>query len=205
MGLILIPAFALYVLISIITVVCVIIFARKRKKNVWLWGGCAAFIMCNLIFWDWIPTVAVHEYYCSSQAGFWVYKTADQWKVENPGVLETLPKPRPTGSPLESTKFDDNHGERDIFHRNDRFDLIVTRQDLFDLLPIIRKEEELKDVKKDEVLARYVDFSAGHTIRHKSDRLPGGIKIWLNNENCNGGRINEDAFWTFSENFNGEK
>jgi hypothetical protein len=35
-------------------------------------------------------TVAVHQYYCAKDAGFWVYKTLGQWKAENPGVMETL-------------------------------------------------------------------------------------------------------------------
>jgi hypothetical protein len=204
MGLILLPLFALYVLISIIIVICAIIFAKKHKRNVWLWGGGAAFIMYNLLFWDWIPTVAVHKYYCSTQAGYWVYKTADQWKAENPGVLETLPKPKPTGVPLESIKFDNYHGERDIYHLNDRLSWIVTRHDIWHVLPIIRKEEVVKDVKKNEILGRYVDFSTGHTILHKSDRLPGGIKLWLNSGNCSGGRVNEDKMGDFFTKFYGE-
>ncbi len=177
MGLILLPAFALYVLISIITVVYAIVFAKKRKKNVWLWGGGAAFIMYSLLFWDWIPTVAVKQYYCSTQAGFWVYKTADQWRAENPGVLETLPKENPAGSPSESKQTDDRPGEMDIYHLNDRFEWIVKWQDMSQLLPIIREEQEVKDVKKNEVLARYVDFSTGHLVENKTTNLPGGIKL----------------------------
>ncbi len=205
MGLILIPAFVLYLLISIVIVACVIIYAALHKKKFLLWGFVAAFIMYNLLFWDWIPTVVVHKYYCSTQAGFWVYKTADQWRAENPGVLATLSKPLPTGSSKESEQLDGGQGEIDTFHRNDRFDLTVKRQDMSQLLPIIRIEELIKDVTKNEVLARYVDFSTGHTIIHKTDRLPGGIKIWLNSQHCRGGGINDDAFWKFSENFNGEK
>lgn len=204
MGLILVPAFALYVLISIITVVCVIIFAKKRKKNLWLCGGVAAFVMYNLLFCDWIPTVAVRQYYCSSQAGFWVYKTADEWKAENPGVLETLPKENPAGSPTESIQFDNRHGEMDTYHLNDRFSWIVTWQDVSHLLPIIRTVELVKDEKKNEILARYVDFSTGHTIIHKTDRLPGGIKLWLNSGNCSGGRSNASKMRKFVIKFFGE-
>jgi hypothetical protein len=205
MEFILIPALALYTLISFITVICAIIFAIKRKKNAWLWGGVAAFIMYSLLFWDWIPTVAVKQYYCSTQAGFWVYKTADQWKAENPEILATLSKPLPTGSPKESKQLDGGQGEVDTFHRNERFDLIVKRQDMSQLLPIIRKEEIIRDVKKNEVLARYVDFSTGHLVENKTTNLPGAIKLWLNSQHCRGGGINDDAFWKFSENFNGEK
>ena len=90
MGLVIFAALGLYLLISIGVVAWAIWYARKHNKNIWLWGFGAAFIMYNLVFWDWIPTVVAHKYYCSSEAGFWVYKTLDQWKAENPGVLEGL-------------------------------------------------------------------------------------------------------------------
>ena len=33
---------------------------------------------------------AQHQYYCAKDSGFWVYKTLDQWKVDNLKVLDTL-------------------------------------------------------------------------------------------------------------------
>ena len=60
------------------------------RKQRWLWATGGFLIVYLPLFWDWIPTIAVHQYYCAKDAGFWVYKTLDQWKVENPGVMETL-------------------------------------------------------------------------------------------------------------------
>jgi hypothetical protein len=31
-------------------------------------------------FWDWLPTVAAHRYYCWKDSGFAVSKTLDQWR-----------------------------------------------------------------------------------------------------------------------------
>ena len=42
------------------------------------------------VFWDHIPTLVMHKYYCETEAGFWIYKTLEQWKLENPGVSDTL-------------------------------------------------------------------------------------------------------------------
>ena len=82
--------FIVYLLLS----VAVILFAVKRAKaserRPWLWGGIAALVMYNVVFWDWIPTVLVHKYYCETEAGFWVYKTVDEWRAENPGVMERV-------------------------------------------------------------------------------------------------------------------
>ncbi len=81
---------ALYLLISIGMIWLVTRWAGKRGRSKWRWGLFAAFVMYNLVFWDLIPTYVVYKYYAHTKAGFWVYKTPEQWKEENPGVAETL-------------------------------------------------------------------------------------------------------------------
>lgn len=59
--------------------------ARKRgwsRNKSWL-GAMYVFLLVYLpVFWDWIPTVVVHKYYCETEAGFWVYKTVDdRWLI----------------------------------------------------------------------------------------------------------------------------
>ena len=90
MGFVIIIALALYLLISMGVVAWAISYAKKSGKSTLRWGCGAALAMYLLVFWDWVPTVVAHKYYCSTQAGFWVYKTPEQWKQENPGVMETL-------------------------------------------------------------------------------------------------------------------
>lgn len=183
MGLILVPAFVLYVLISIITVVCAIIFAKKRKKNIWLWGGITAFIMYNLVFWDWLPTVAVHNYYCSNQAGFWVYKTADEWKAENPQAIETL-------TPYDGKQLDntgDMNNYKDTYHLNNRFNWVVKHNGKY-FINLWRHDQEIVDTKNNEVLARYVDFS---TSQERVQAGWAGWKLWLANEHCASGAMNQ--------------
>lgn len=87
-GLLVFGALGLYLLISIGVVLWAIRHAHKSGKSGKLWGWGAAFVMYNLMFWDWIPTVVAHKYLCATQSGFWVYKTLDQWKEENPGGEE---------------------------------------------------------------------------------------------------------------------
>jgi hypothetical protein len=90
MGILILGIAGIYLLISIIVVSLVVRLARKNGLRVKRWGWGAAFVMWLIPFWDWLPTIAVHQYYCATQSGFWVYKTLDQWKKENPGVFETL-------------------------------------------------------------------------------------------------------------------
>jgi predicted PurR-regulated permease PerM len=60
----------------------------KSRRILTVAGG---FLLVYLpVFWDHIPTLIMHKYYCEKEAGFWVYKTLEQWKTENPGVIEGL-------------------------------------------------------------------------------------------------------------------
>ena len=201
-GLAYIVFFAIYLGISILVVRGTVKFARRHEKNVFLWGTVAAFIMYNLVFWDWIPTVATHQYYCASESGFWVYKPFDQWKAENPGVMQGLVANE--RAPYRTERFDDGHVETHTYFLNDRFNWIVTQQDISRFLPIIRTEQQVKDVKNGEVLARYVNFSAGSSVKNTVGP-PGPLKFWLSSSNCNGGSGNRSLFWQFTEKFNGKE
>lgn len=90
LGLVVLFVIGLYLAISALVVWLAARWAKKRGRRGWVWGGVAAFALYNLVFWDLIPTLVMHKYYCATEAGFWVYKTPEQWVKENPGVAETL-------------------------------------------------------------------------------------------------------------------
>ena len=89
-GLLFVFAFGIYLVVSVCVVKATVSWARKNGRGVKRWGFAVAFSMYLLVFWDHIPTLLLHKYYCATKAGFWVYKTSEQWKKENPGVAETL-------------------------------------------------------------------------------------------------------------------
>lgn len=202
MGLVVFCVIGLYLLTSIAAVVGAIVYARRHGKSATRWGSGAALVMYLLVFWDHIPTLATHKYYCEKEAGFWVYKTLDQWKAENPGVMEALPIPGLAGSPTKNEQFDGGYGQMDTYLLNERFNWAVSQRDILRLLPIIRIEQEVKDAKKNEVLARYVDFATGNTVKNTVGP-PGPLKFWLSNQHCSGGGSNQDALRKFRDNFYG--
>ena len=61
-GLMVFGALGLYLLVSIGVVLWAIGHARKHGKSAKRWGWGAVFVMYNLVFWDWLPTVAMHKY-----------------------------------------------------------------------------------------------------------------------------------------------
>lgn len=192
MGFIVVVAMGVYLLISIGVVTWAISHAKQNGLSVKKWGWGAALVMYLIPCWDWIPTVAVHQYYCATESGFWVYKTPEQWKAENPGVMETLvannvwPHERIDG--------------KDVAVINQRMRLIYAAQDELFLhrWPDIR---ELVDAKNNEVLARYVDFS---TSQERGQAGWSGWKFWLHSESCTSRRSGAIEFGNFYLKFKGD-
>ena len=182
MGVVILGAIALYLIVSLVVVILAARAAKKRGKSPWRWSGAAALIMYLLVFWDHIPTVVAHKYYCEREAGFWVYKTLDQWKAENPGVAETLV----TNKRASSTRQGDMGNYVDTYSLNQRFNWVVKKTGPL-LLNRWRWEKEVIDTKTNEVLVRYVDFSTGSGFLGGPPRL---LRFWLQSDHCIGGQSN---------------
>ena len=156
---------------------------RKR----WL-GAAYGFLIVYLpVFWDWIPTVVAHHYYCSTESGFWVYKTPEQWKQENPGVMETLVEDK--HSPFMRNGDDENHTDTQII--NQRFRWITEKRRMVFLLPAYEWKREILDANNGEVIARHIDFSSG--------KGRDSLKFWVNTESCSDGIKNRNALYHFVE------
>jgi len=166
-------------------------YAKRTGRNKWRWGLIGFLVVYLPIFWDWIPTVVTHQYYCATEAGFWVYKTPEQWKSENPGVMEGLTTQRVWQH--------DHAGGGDVVHINQRFDLVYKKEgELF--LHRWRWQRKLVDTKTNETLAQYVDFSTGNGFITSPD-IP--LKFWMQNGYCYGGRDKAIKFGELTIQFKG--
>lgn len=196
-GLIVIVIFAAYLAVSVAVVMGARRIARRDGKSPARWGWAAALVMYLIPFWDWLPTVAMHQYYCATEAGFWVYKTPEQWMKENPGVMEGLVEyPR---SPSKRDGDMENYTDTNLL--NDRFNWLVKHQGKF-LFNRWRHEQEVVDIKAGEVLARYVDFSTSQWRRGPGFGAS-GWKFWLDSRHCNDGEISQDALRNFKNSIRG--
>jgi hypothetical protein len=90
-GLMFLGFFAVYFFVSFLVVKGTVSWAKKRGRSRWGWGVLVAFLMYNLVFWDWIPTVVLHRQYCEFDGGTTVYKTPAAWAIENPSLVGNLP------------------------------------------------------------------------------------------------------------------
>lgn len=194
MGFVVIVAMGIYLLISFGVVASAISYAKKNSKNTKRWGLGAALAMFLIPFWDWIPTVGVHQYYCMKDSGFWVYKPLDQWKAENPGVMEGLTTQRVW--PHQYLGDDNNYVVTESV--NQRLNLI-TKKDRELFLYRWRWERDLVDTKTNELLARHVDFSTGNGHIGGEPEL----RFWLHSDHCINGRNMAIRFGNFFEQFKG--
>ncbi|WP_371367549.1 hypothetical protein ACA097_27805 [Pseudomonas sp. QL9] len=186
-----------YLIVSVIVVVIAVKSARSNGKSAWRSGAVVTLVMSIIPFWDWIPTVLAQRYYCRVEAGFWVYKTLDQWGKENPGVFEGLVY----NSESHGDYSRDHDDFRLEFKLNDRFAWIVRRQGK--LFPNRwRHEQELVDISDGTVLARYVDFSTSSEA--PSAGWP-GWKLWLASRGCLDGEKDKGLMWEFVDQFKGRR
>ena len=178
LGLVVIAFITAYLVISALVVLFAARWARKHNRNPWVWGGVAAFAIYNLVFWDLIPTLAMHKYYCATEAGFWVYKTSEQWVKENPGILETL-KPYPPSKIYGDEKISFEFKGGTVTQFNDRFGSWSKWDKNLNGLLIDRLETGIVDVQKKEFLV--------HSSRFLSGPRGAGVlwKSWLNQSSCN--------------------
>ncbi len=149
-GLLFLIFFTVYVVISIVVIFVIAKLAKKLGRSPWVWGLFIAFIMYNLVFWDWIPSVVLQDYYCKTEGGSWLYKTPEKWAEENPG---------------ENPIWNDSGGTKSIgddilfYDLNERITSFQKRSVRWP--SIVMYESTLVDKKTKEVLLRKISFECG--------------------------------------------
>lgn len=157
LGLAVLGILAVYLLVSGLVVWLAARWAKRRDRRPWVWGGVAAFAMYNLVFWDLIPTLVVHKYYCATEAGFWVYKTPEQWAKENPGGLERLSqRADPSAENLNKLPLPANTNRTGL---TQRFFKDVTEEKVF--LSMHKRGEKFYDAESSGLIASSVEFILG--------------------------------------------
>ena len=152
------------------------------KSRCWV-AAAGGFMAVYLpVFWDHLPTLVSYQYSCTVDAGFWEYKTIEQWKKENPGIAETLVAVEGL-SP--ATRQGDMQNYTDSYPLNQRFSRVSRKAGP---LPINRWrwEYEIVDTKNGEVLARSVDFSTGNGFIGWANPP---LRIWLQIGYCEDGGL----------------
>jgi hypothetical protein len=175
MSLVIIPAIALYVICVVALPIFMFRWARRRKwatRRRWTAAVAGLLILTVPVFWDWAPTVWLHSHYCHSYAGLTVNKAPRQWSDENPGIVETLVRPKILSQTGSWPDF--------AIDLNDRLRREV--RSIKKPLSLSEDRELIVDKKTGEVLVQLIDFStsqSGSSIDSFRD-----IKVWMRRESC---------------------
>jgi len=176
-GLAILAAFAVYVTLLFLAVRWAARRARASGRSPRLWGGAMAAAILLPVFWDWLPTVLVHEYYCRTKTFARVYKSAEQWKAEHPAEAAQI---GPVKDLLEV------RGTTRRRMLNSRFAL--DREDWSTaLLPVASSTYRIVDTAVGEVVVEANEFAAGHRRMSERPRDWQMPKLWLERDTCGSG------------------
>jgi hypothetical protein len=177
MGVAILLAFAVYLALLLLVVRWAVHRARATGKSPLLWGGAAAAAIVLPVFWDWIPTILVHEYYCETKTFARVYKTAEQWKAEHPADAVKI-------TPAKSV-FEDADGIART-RLNSRF--VLDREDSpTALLPIRIGTYRIVDLQTGEVMVEANQVGAGYGSISVGGTDWRVFKFWLSRPSCGQG------------------
>lgn len=175
-GLAVIMAFSLYLVLSYIVVRMAARYAREHGRSSKRWGWGAALVMYLLVFWDWIPTIIAHHYYCATEAGLWADKTVEQSRKDNAKMAEPLP----LSNVLVPIHQGDGDNWTNTYILNQRIRQVGKH--LGPMFPHVwRYETELVDIKDQKTLVRLIDFSAS---QNRAGGGWNGWKFWLSAHHC---------------------
>jgi hypothetical protein len=178
LGIVLFGALGLYIIVVIACVGLAARAAKQRGANPWVWGTLGGLAIYLPVFWDHLPTVLAHNYYCKKDAGFRIYKTLAQWEVEHPGVARTLTF---RTIPALDDIVDRPDGSR-RYRLNERF--IMERQSHpIGALSTTKHDERFLDVKTGEMLAERVSVTSGYGTTAVARDIR-SYKFWLSLDPC---------------------
>ena len=175
-GLVFLAVFVVYLLVSLWLILVAVRSARARGIAGWKFGAPVALVMYLLVFWDHVPTMLLHDYECRNKAGLVVYKTAEQWKLENPSESMLV---KPFVGYANFRRSDGTHG----YWLNDRFTYESTPHPL-SFLPVYRVVDAIVDSRTKAVLLRRTSIESGYRSLGIIDDWR-AFKFWVNGKSCN--------------------
>ena len=132
---------------------------KKSVSRGWLWGLIVFVIYNAPLGYQIGPALVMKPYLCATEAGFWLYKTPEQWKAENPGVAETLKAFERTDTRVikhKDAKYLGEYDETLIFHLNQRFNEATEYR--YIAKNFVRKKGVILDTKANEIMAVKIDY-----------------------------------------------
>jgi hypothetical protein len=148
--------------------------------------GAIGFLAVYLpVFWNLVPTIFVHRYYCERDAGLFVQMQADKWYANNQAKVELINKlPRNLREATSPTIL-----LPDGFSRFTHFNDLLASDFKSEQLPawsvdLRRQTWRTVDARTGAILASVIDYQTGRET---------DLRFWLRNSTCFNRRSFVDA------------
>jgi hypothetical protein len=142
----------------------------------------------------------MHKYYCSTQAGFWVYKTPEQWMKENPELTVEDLKPYIEGDKDRYVVlYAGTSNAVGVTKINKRIFKAFDIKKIEGLLPIQKQIDYFYDSKTDLRIATLIDITNGYGNPMTTGGIL-GFKGWLTRDGCESPRLDRKNLNQYSQN-----
>lgn len=165
--------------------------SRKRAFGYAVLGFLAVYLP---LFWDHLPTLVMHQYYCAKDAGVTIYKTPEQWIKVHESELDKL-RLDDMKERITATYTSDGWTRR-MLNREVSFD--TRNYDVkFGWIYISGGEARYYDVNRNMILASRKSYSSGRGHFESDD-----LRLWMNFGGCKlNNESNDTAFYAISDKY----
>lgn len=165
-----------YFIISLILVFTAWRKADQNNRKGWLAGLIVAFVMYNLVFWDWIPVVLKHKHYCKTDAGFWTYQSPEEWVNNNRKLSKQIWYAQGQRK-VESLKRENGQETVRIWYGDNIYHEFEYDRNFAHAIK--RIEQRLFDANAEKLLARSVQYTRGDSNLSLGANGFTDYKFWL--------------------------
>lgn len=152
---------------------------RGSRKRAWAYATIAFLAVYLPVFWDHIPTVLAHRYYCAKDGGLTVYKDPKVWLAEHKDELESL-RVKPGGESVNQV-LSDGWERSHLINKVAVIDHRISRPIFLPGIDLWREATRLVDLQNNDILAINIGYGTYRGF------AAGGIKVWLYRNGCDQG------------------
>lgn len=156
--------------------------ATGGPRRARLYAAGVVAVAYHLIFWDFIPVVALHSYYCHHDGGVTIHVSANQWLVANAGELTGLATPPNEGFSRRGESIKGWEGWEAVYPNRAIAALDKSEIAFPKILGIIRKRYIILDVRSNSILFEQIEYRAGRALIHETLRPQPDIRSCKTNE-----------------------
>jgi len=167
--------------IYVVAMVCLVGWAwrkgRKLNRSVAIACATLAFLSLYLpVFWDFIPTIIAHRYYCAKDAGTVIGTDPEQWINQHSNEIAEL-RIDPLNRPQEFEYFTTQDGWEGWYPNK----AVMRRHRIQHVgwaIVVQRLETQIVDLRTHAILASQVDYQTGRSF------ASGSYKVWNYSPTC---------------------